>query len=82
MSEETKIKEISFDGFMGWSDVALVVPYSRKTVWMMEKKGLFPKRRQLSPGRVAWLGSEIKEWINTRPRVNIESRAVEIVTTA
>ena len=40
---------------------------SDPTYWRMEKRGEAPKRRQISPGRVAWLESEILEWMNTRP---------------
>jgi len=64
---EFKVKTISFDGLMSWSTLRLVVPYSRKTVWLMERNGLFPRRRQLSAGRVGWLGTEILGWIKTRP---------------
>ncbi|WP_245463785.1 AlpA family phage regulatory protein [Mesorhizobium sp.] len=31
------------------------------------KAGLFPKRRRISPGRVAWLESDIRAWMETRP---------------
>ncbi|WP_365989895.1 AlpA family phage regulatory protein, partial [Mesorhizobium sp.] len=30
------------------------------------KAGLFPKRRRISPGRVAWLESDIRAWMETR----------------
>lgn len=33
------------------------------TVYNLEKKGLFPPRKHLSPGRVAWLRSEVEQWI-------------------
>jgi len=64
-----KVKTISFDGMMDWPDVKTVSTYSRKTIWLMEKKGLFPRRKQLSPGRVAWWGPEILEWLKSRPSV-------------
>jgi len=67
MNNEVNVKTICFDGMMDWPDVELVVTFSRKTIWLLEAKGLFPRRRQISAGRVAWLGSEILEWIKTRP---------------
>jgi prophage regulatory protein len=42
------------------------IPLSDVTLWRMEKAGTFPKRRQLSPGRVAWLASEVDAWIESR----------------
>lgn len=42
------------------------IPLSDVTIWRMEKTGLFPKRRQLSPGRVAWLASEVDAWMESR----------------
>jgi prophage regulatory protein len=40
---------------------------SRATLWRLEKEGQFPKRRRLSPGRVAWLREEVDTWIQSRP---------------
>lgn len=42
---------------------------SRSTVFRLERDGLFPKRRQLSPHTVGWLRSEIEAWINSRQEV-------------
>jgi len=64
-----KVREISFHGMMDWPDVELVVTFSRKTVWLLERNGLFPARRQLSPGRVGWWGPEILKWLQSRPIV-------------
>ena len=52
------LSKTDIDGMTGLSDV---------TRWRMEKRGEFPKRRQISPNRVAYLESEILEWMNTRP---------------
>lgn len=40
------------------------------TIWRRERAGKFPRRRLLTPGRVAWLESEIEEWMRDRPRVD------------
>lgn len=34
------------------------------TIYNLEKQGKFPARREVSPGRVAWLRSEVAAWIN------------------
>ena len=36
------------------------------TIYNLEKRGEFPARRQLSPGRVAWVRTEIESWLNSR----------------
>jgi prophage regulatory protein len=39
---------------------------SRSTRWRLERDGLFPKRRQISPGCSGWLASEIRAWLAAR----------------
>jgi prophage regulatory protein len=39
---------------------------SRMTIYRLENRGEFPKRKQLSPNSVGWLESEVDEWIATR----------------
>ncbi len=39
---------------------------SRSTRWRHERAGIFPKRRRISPNAVAWLESEVQEWLRTR----------------
>ena len=43
-----------------------IIPYSASQIYRLEKAGLFPKRIQLGPGRVAWLLSEVLEWIEAK----------------
>jgi prophage regulatory protein len=42
------------------------VGYSRQHLGQLEKKGLFPLRIAIGPKSVAWLESEIDEWINSK----------------
>ena len=63
------------DRFISKHEVLKVSGLSHVTQWRMEKRDEFPKRRQMSPGRVGWLESEILEWMNTRPLANIEGVA-------
>ncbi|MGL4893907.1 MAG: helix-turn-helix transcriptional regulator [Shewanella sp.] len=49
-----------------------ITSISRTTAWSLERKGLFPKRRQLYPQStsVGWLLSELTEWVASRQTVN------------
>jgi len=49
-----------------------ITSISRTTAWSLERKGLFPKRRQLYPHStsVGWLLSELMEWVSSRQTVN------------
>ncbi len=40
---------------------------SAATRWRLEQVGRFPKRRQISPGLVGWLFSELVGWMRSRP---------------
>ena len=42
------------------------IPYSFQHIARLEKSGLFPKRMQLGPNRVAWYCKEIEDWIAVR----------------
>ena len=42
------------------------VPLSERHILNLEKQGLFPKRRLLSARSVAWVESEIDEWLASR----------------
>jgi prophage regulatory protein len=50
---------------------------SNVTRWRMEKRDEFPKRRQISPNRIAYLESEIIDWMETRPVSGIASPRCE-----
>lgn len=43
---------------------------SRITIWRYEKANSFPKRRQLGTRRVGWIESEIRDWLESRPKVD------------
>lgn len=49
-----------------------ITAISRTTAWSLERKGLFPKRRQLYPQStsVGWLLSELNEWVASRQAIN------------
>jgi len=43
------------------------VPLTYKSIWELEKDGKFPSRRLLGPRTVAWVESEVDEWLASRP---------------
>ena len=48
-------------------DVKAITGLSRTTRWELERKGQFPKKKQLSSTAVGWLESDIQRWLETRP---------------
>ena len=54
------------DRFIGEKEVRRRTDLSRVTRWRLERKGLFPKRYCISPGRVAWRESQISAWIEAK----------------
>lgn len=46
--------------------VFAMVGLSDTTIWRMERRGEFPRRKQLSKNRVAWIKKDIIDWINSR----------------
>ena len=47
-------------------EVLRLIPYSRTTLWRLEKSGDFPSRIRLGQNRVGWLETEIASWITQR----------------
>lgn len=39
---------------------------SNSTIFRMQRKGQFPKRIQISKGRVAWREADVVDWIQSR----------------
>jgi prophage regulatory protein len=48
---------------------------SRMTIYRLELAGKFPKRRQLSENSVAWLDTDISQWIDSRPVARLRTGA-------
>ncbi len=42
---------------------------SKQTIYRWESQGQFPKRVRLGANSVAWLESEVREWLASRQRV-------------
>ena len=48
------------------AELRRIVPYTPQHILRLEKRGLFPRRVQVGPNRVAWLLSEIEQWVEAR----------------
>lgn len=58
-------------------EVLKIVPYSSAQIYRMERQGTFPKRLKLGTGRggrVAWLESEIRSWVEAAARSRISEK--------
>ena len=42
------------------------IPYSRAHLYRLEDQGEFPKRRRIGPNRVAWIRTEVEQWLTKR----------------
>jgi prophage regulatory protein len=60
--------DVAFDEEF-WSIKTIVAKtgLSRTTIYECVKRGLFPRQRHLGPRRVAWLASEVRAWMASRP---------------
>jgi prophage regulatory protein len=54
------------DRILFWPQVKGIVPFSRSTVWRMQRIGAFPLSVQVSKGRVGWWESELSAWKRAR----------------
>ena len=57
------------DRYIGLDEAMRAAGVGRTSLYQMEERGEFPKRRKISKGRIGWLESEIREWLATREPV-------------
>ena len=55
--------------FLSAAEAAEFAGISKSTLFRYERDNLFPKRRRLGPGRVAWAVSELEQWAREREPV-------------
>lgn len=56
------------DELWGLKTVVAKSGLSRSTLYAYVAIGLFPKQRRLGVRRVAWLASDVRAWIASRPQ--------------
>ena len=60
---ETKLNDIALYRI---SPLVKNIGVSKSTIWLWVKEGSFPKPIRLGKKSVAWLGSDIENWIQSR----------------
>lgn len=63
--------------FIFRAEVLERVNVSYVTLWNWMRDGKFPLAREIGPGKIAWLGHEVDNWILSRPPRQFKSRAEE-----
>ena len=58
--------------FLSTNQVVEQTGLSRVTIWRYERAENFPKRVQLGPNRIAYRSDEVEDWIDSRPRVDVQ----------
>lgn len=61
--EEVQMRNESVPKLLSLTEVMEIVPYGEVHIWRLERRGHFPRRIKLGARRVAWLESEVREWI-------------------
>ena len=56
--------------FLRRPEVISVTGFSASKIETMYRCGEFPEPRQIGARAIAWLGSEVDEWIRSRPKVS------------
>ena len=68
MDNNTSVKK-----FIVLPQVQEIVPYSASHIWRLEHSGKFPKRIRLGGNRVAWLQSEVENWVEDKIAARTEN---------
>jgi prophage regulatory protein len=50
---------------------------SYPTLWRKERSGDFPRRRRLGPNSVAWIETEVDEWMKSRNIVTTKAMSCD-----
>ncbi len=53
--------------YMRIEEVLEMTGVTRSTLWRWQRKGVFPKLRQIGPGTVRFVRAEILDWVESRP---------------
>jgi predicted DNA-binding transcriptional regulator AlpA len=54
--------------FMTRAEVCAITSLTYPAIWKKMQKDEFPRSREICPGRVGWLSTEITDWLNNRPQ--------------
>ena len=60
------MSDLTNDRFIRIPEVISLTGYKRAMIYVMMKRGEFPKQRRIGPGCVVWLESEVRGWMSDR----------------
>lgn len=68
MKNGSQQRNRSLDAYrlIGRDDLLKLLPYTMKHIYRLEKAGEFPMRVKIGRNRVAWVFSEVEQWISLR----------------
>ena len=52
--------------FLRLTEILRRVPYSEAHIWRLEKAGKFPRRLRIGANRIAWVESEVNNWVSSK----------------
>ena len=58
------------DTFLRLPKVKQLTGFGRSQIYLLIKQGKFPKQIHIGPKSVAWLDSEVSEWMKERIRLS------------
>jgi len=70
---KVKSSQDQFDRIIREEECRRLTGICRTTRYMMERKGVFPARRQLGARSVGWLLSEVNDWLDRQPKAQLKS---------
>ena len=50
-------------------ELDILIPYSRAHLYRLEEQGDFPRRRRIGANRIAWVRSEIEQWLSQKMEI-------------
>lgn len=59
--------------FISMKEVCARTGFSRTHIYRMERSGTFVRRRKLGPSKIAFIRSEVEEWLRNRPLAPLPS---------
>ena len=64
------------DTFLRLPKVKQVTGFGRSQIYLLIKQGKFPKQIHIGPKSVAWLDSEVSEWMKERIRLSRDTNTL------
>jgi predicted DNA-binding transcriptional regulator AlpA len=60
--------EADGERFLSRAEVLDITGVTYPFIWKMIRAGEFPAAREISDRRICWLASEVRKWMQSRPR--------------